>query len=342
MNYSIKENKRWKILDSSYIHNIFNKETGLNMTWGKTKEENPDHCPFGPLILDIEVTTICKNGCPFCYKSNTANGKNMSFETFKKVLDKMPRTLTQAAFGADSGATSNPDLWKMMDYCRNHPTNPIVPNITVADITDDTADKLAKYCGAVACSRYEDKNPCYDSVKKLVDRGMTQVNIHQMISKETLNQTKETLSDSKTDPRLSGLNAIVLLSLKKKGRGTGFTPLTQDEFKELVDFAFDIGVNLGFDSCGCNKFLEAVKDRPDFERLEMMAEPCESSLFSSYIDVDAKFSPCSFCGGQGDWKQGIDVANCKDFLKDVWHNKRVKAFREKLLKCNRNCPVFEV
>jgi hypothetical protein len=176
----LAENKNLKVLRSKNYNYSFNKTSGFFARWGEVTSDDPDFSPFGPEILDIEVTTICKgvpslNGkktpCSFCYKSNTPNGKNMSFEKFKAILDKFPvvngvPVLTQIAFGADSEATSNPDLWSMMEYSRS---KDIIPNITVANISDETADKLAKYCGAVAVSRYDNKDVCYDSVKKLTD-----------------------------------------------------------------------------------------------------------------------------------------------------------------------------
>jgi len=261
-----------------------------------------------------------------------------------KKITKIGRngTLTQIAFGADSHATSNPDLFAMMDYCRNNDYNKVVPNITVAQITDETADKLAKYCGAVAISRYADKNVCYDSVQKLTDRGMTQINIHIMVSEETFDQVMETLNDRMTDPRLSKLNAIVLLSLKQKGRGINFHPLSYDKFKQIVDFSMDKGISIGFDSCSACKFLASVKDRDNYDELEMMAEPCESGLFSIYINSEGKVYPCSFSEEIEDWEDGIEVASCDDFLKDIWFGERISKWRKGLLNNKRSCPVYSV
>jgi len=382
------------VLSENYNYS-FCKETGYFERWGKTRKDDPSKAPF-PEILDIEVTTKCDGVggklCPFCYKSNTPNGKNMSFETFKKILDNFPKhkqkfikfqnkngetpkispfsyvskilknikkhnlemakqvkedthSLCQIAFGADSKAESNPDLWKMMDYCRE---NGVIPNITVAEITDETADKLVEKCGAVAVSRYEDKNICYDSVKKLTDRGLKQTNIHAMISLETFDNAWETLQDRLTDPRLANLKAIVFLSLKKKGRGKGFTPLPQDKFNQIVDFAMKNNIGIGFDSCSAYKYLKSVEDHPDFKTFEKYSEPCESTAFSSYINCDGKFLPCSF-SEDGEFGEGIDVVNCDDFLKDVWNHPKTKTFRKKLLatvsqnklEC-RECPLFEV
>ena len=45
---------------------------------------------------------------------------------------------------------------------------------------------------------------------------------------------------------------IVLLSLKPKGRAINrFHKLPQEKFNELVNFALENNIGIGFDSCGC-------------------------------------------------------------------------------------------
>lgn len=343
MKYQIKETDSEKLLRSEVVNYNFDKKTGFMMTWGKTLENDPDLSPFGNFILDMEISTICKQNCKFCYKANTPNGKNMTFDTFKIILDKIlesNKCLTQIAFGSGATGEENPDTWKIMDYCRE---KGIIPNITIANITDETADKLVNRCGAVAVSRYENKNMCYDSVKKLTDRGLTQTNIHQLICEETYDQAIETISNIKTDDRLKYLNAIVFLSLKQKGRAeTGFTPLSQDKYKILIDKCFESKINFGFDSCGAMRFSDAIKDRKNKDQLNKMIEPCESGCFSFYINVDGEGFPCSFTDGYETWETGINIINCNDFVKDVWNNQRMIEFRNKLIKCKRNCILYTI
>jgi len=328
----------------------FDTLTGTFARWGQTFQDDPHWSPMGPEILDIEVTTQCKGPggklCSFCYKANTPSGKNMSYKTFKNILDKMPNNLMQIAFGADAQCTSNPDIWKMMEYARE---KNIVPNITVADIDDNVADRLSRICGAVAVSRYANKNICYDSVKRLTDRGLKQTNIHIMVSEETKKQVLETLKDYiKKDSRLKDMNAIVLLSLKKKGRGSSHTPLDQEEFNNIVNYALDNNVPIGFDSCSAHKFLNAIKGHDKEQQMTMCTEPCESfGMFSSYINVDGHYFPCSFCEGSHDeFIEGPNVAECNDFLTDVWNSDKIKAWRGYMSKRkdnnNFNCPIFTV
>ena len=347
MSFKIFDNSDVRLVRSEHYNYNFRKSDGYFERWGKTKEDDPMAAPF-PEILDIEISDKCSGvggiPCAFCYKSNTPNGTNMSFETFKTIIDKMkplPDRLgvTQIAFGADASCTSNPDLFKMMEYSRECD---IVPNITVADISEEVADKFAKNCVSVAVSRYQNKSYCYDSVERLTKRGMTQVNIHQMICNETLEQTYETISDIKNDSRLLKMNAIVFLSLKQKGRGTGFTPLSYEEFSKLIRHCLELGINFGMDSCSAGKMLKMIQSDPSLEKFLTVIEPCESTLMSSYINVDGEFFPCSFTECAEEWQTGIDVVNCDDFVKDVWNHPRTEKFRNNLLNCKRFCPLYNI
>lgn len=350
-NYEVFETQNgvWKLFRSPEANYNFNKLTGFMVSWGKTEEEDPKEFP-APNILDLEVTTSCKHGCPFCYKSNNPDGVNMSFETFKKIFDVLPKSITQIAFGADYDLTSNLELPTMMYYAKK---NGVIPNVTVGYVTDIMADILPEVCGAVAVSRYESKDKCYDSIKKLTDRGMTQVNMHYMIAEETYERALETLEDIKNDPRLAKLNAIVFLSLKQKGRGVGFHPLSQEKFNNLIAYARKIGVGIGFDSCSSLKAYRAFEDKPE---VQSSIIPCEASIESSYINVKGTYYPCSFCEGEQngelDWREGINVPECEnyeDFLDKVWFNERTQQFKSAIKNtCHdncencRHCPMFTV
>jgi MoaA/NifB/PqqE/SkfB family radical SAM enzyme len=65
-------------------------------------------------------------------------------------------------------------------------------------------------------------------------------------------------------------------------------------------------------------------------------------VFSSYINVKGEFYPCSFTEGTEGWETGIDVSKVESFLKDVWHNERVVAWRTNLLGCGRSCPIYKI
>jgi len=327
----------------------FNMHTGFFARWGKTKDDDPDYSPYGCEIVDCEIDTRCHGAgkvCDFCYKKNNSTGEYMSLETFKKLHSILPPTVTQIAFGIgdlpnEDGSRGNPDMWDIFQYCRD---NKIVPNVTIngEGTTDDVADKLAYYCGAVAVSAY-DNDKTFNSIKKLTDRGMDQINIHFFLANETFEKAKRLIDVRFNDDRLAKMNAIVFLSLKQKGRAVGrYTRLPQDKFDELVKYALDRDVPLGFDSCSAAKFMKAVNDDPKYAPY---IEPCESSLFSSYFSVKGDFFPCSFMEGEDDWVDGIKLDDIQNFHKDLWFNEKVVKFRNSVINCRtckQSCVHYDI
>lgn len=330
-----------KVRSENYNYN-FNRDTGLFIRWGKTAKDDPEFSPFGPEIMDIEISTICHGicgkPCSFCYKANTANGYNMTLDQFKELFAKFPDNLTQIAFGIGD-IDSNPDMFPIFEYSRSQG---VIPNVTTNGwgVTEAVAEKLAETCGAVAVSRYEPKDVCYDAVDKL-GRLMKQVNIHMLVADETYDNCLQLIEDATTDSRLKGLNAIVFLALKQKGRGTWMHALGMDKYKELIRVAMDKNVRIGFDSCSANKFLKATEGHEKHHLFKTMAEPCESGLFSLYIDVNGIVHPCSFMEHVPDI-MSIDLFKVNDFMAEVWNSPSMEEWRQKLVASCRSCPIYMV
>jgi len=328
-----------KCIISPNYNYIFGKKTGLFMRWGKTKEDDPEWSEFGPEIADIEISTICHEGCKFCYKSNMVNGKNMTLNTFKSIFLKLfSHNPMQIAFGIGS-IDSNPDIWNIFKYCRD---NGVVPNVTIngSRMTDEYYDNLTSLCGAVAISLY-DYEKCYTAIEELGKRGLKQVNIHAMLSEETYERCMQVMIDYEADERLEKyLNAIVFLWLKPKGRGEDLHPISREQYNRLVKYAMDNKIPIGFDSCSASNFLKCKYT----EMFKIFVEPCESTLFSIYINVDGIAIPCSFAEDKCD---GVDVIAANNFMTDVWMSKSFVDFRKKVTKnldsngC-RMCPLYEL
>lgn len=331
--------KEIKQLKSANYNFIFNTKTGFFARWGKTKEEDPSHSPYGPEIADIEIVQgDCKGNCPFCYKSNgQVTNHYMNLEDYKKLLAKMPKTLCQVAFGI-TDIDGNPDFFEIMEHTRSEG---VIPNYTThgLDITPEIAAKTKELCGAVAVS-IVNKEKTYDAIKMFTDAGMDQVNIHYMISEETYDRAFEIMEDMKTDPRLAKMNALVFLSLKQKGRGEKYEGLAFNKYKHLVDTALSDGTRIGFDSCSAPLFLAAVKDHEDYDKYEQLAEPCESYLFSIYINNYGECVPCSFLEEESEYEH-LSVLECDDFMEDIWNHPSVLSWREKLAATENECSVSD-
>ncbi|GHU72994.1 hypothetical protein FACS189450_11870 [Spirochaetia bacterium] len=342
----------WKYFNTPDYNYRFNLKNGYFARWGKTFDNDPPYSRFGPEIADIEISTICKGlsgiHCPYCYKANTDTGKNMSFDVFRKVIKKINTNnqLTQVAFGLGAAGEENPYLW---DMCATLREQNIIPNGTVANVTEETAEKIAAHFGACAVSNHfftapNGNNLCYDNVKRLTDCGMKQVNIHYVLARESLENAFRVLQDIKTDSRLKGLNALVFLSLKAKGRAlnNSMHQLKPDEFTNLIRTALSMNISIGFDSCAFPKFFGAIEGLPNRKKLLMMAEGCESfGRFSLYVNVDGQCFPCSFCEHETGWEKGFDLLTT-DFMTDIWNSSEFEQGRKLLSKNGGACPVFDI
>lgn len=349
--YTIFENDNKKMVLSKEYNYAFNKQTGEFMRWGKTLADDPKMSSFGPEIADIEISSgKCHNNCPFCYKANRADGKlhNMTLEDYKGVLSVLNQSgiLTQVALGITS-PDDNPDFIKIMEYTREQG---IIPNYTCngTDMTPELAKETVRLCGAIAIS-VNDKEKSYDSVKMLTDAGMKQINFHVVAHNKSYDKILDIMEDIKTDKRLKGLNALVLLKYKPKGTNAGmFKPLTQEQYSNIFKIAQKKGVRLGFDSCSAHSYLQAIKGQPNEKQMAMYAEPCESSVFSIYVNSHSEVSPCSFCENEvrdngENWVNGINLLEDGfNLIEDLWYNSRINSFRDKLENNCRRCPMFDI
>jgi hypothetical protein len=170
---------------------------------------------------------------------------------------------------------------------------------------------------------------------------MKQVNIHIVLSNDSVEFIKSVVDDIKTDPRLAKLNAMVMLSFKDKAQSCAMEPISSSYYREVIDYCMNAGINFGFDSCSAKAYLKAIEDHPDRDRLETYVEPCESMMFSAYIDVNAKLYACSFLENCGMWLDGIDVTVYNDFM-EIWNSSKVQEWRKTLLKTDRGCPEYRI
>ncbi|MDD5589188.1 MAG: hypothetical protein PHP92_03990 [Candidatus Nanoarchaeia archaeon] len=327
-----------KVFKSKDYNLRFNTKTGLTIRYGKELKDNPLYAP-APELLDIEISSgKCNGDCSYCYKSNSSKQENqyMSFKIFKKIFKKFNlKILTQIAFGI-TDVNSNPDIWKIFEYIKKRN---VIPNYTTNGygVTKEIAIKTSKLCGAVAIS-FKNKEITYNAVKMFTDYKINQCNIHFVLSEETYDDSLKVIEDIKNDNRLSKLNAIVFLQYKPKGVNPNiFHPLKDiSKFKKIVELCKKYNIKFGMDSCSAPLYLKTYSSNLS-PLEEMCVEPCESGLFSGYINVEGIFFPCSFVEGVGEWKEGLNILTCKSFENDIWISEKVVEWKNKLLSSTENC-----
>lgn len=331
---TIIETEKSKIFRSKYYNRYFRKSDGFTLTFGKTIDDDPEFSPY-PEILDLEISTgKCAGGCAFCYKienGHTEVERHMTLDTVKKILDRFQygdiNVIDQTALGL-TDTFSNPDFWEILQEFNNRSVS---VNLTThgRDITPENAKQLAKYCGAIAVS-YHNRDTCYNAVKCLTDAGMTQINIHFVLYKGREKLARQIVDDILTDERLSKLNAIVWLNLKKKGKAChSFENLSFEEFSSLMDYCQEKKICYGMDSCSGCSFLKYIKGQSNEKQLTEMVSPCCAARQSSYISVNSEYAPCSFLQNSSEdgWTTGINVLHY-DKIDKVWNHPRVRQYRK--------------
>lgn len=328
-----------KVYRSPDYNFIFDPATGDFARWGGSPDDDPTMAPT-PEHLDIEIDTRCHGACRLCYKANGASGKSMSLDTFKAIMASKPDTLTQIAFGVGDWPSE-----ESRSIFKHSASLGIAPNVTIRPERGRTlpdADVLARSgIKAAAVSRYDDPKTTYFLSRCLMGAGIQQVTIHQILSTETLDACLETLADvANPENELKYLHAVTFLLVKPKGRAKGnANQPTIEAFKRILAVSRQLGVRVGFDSCSAPYVLEAGKSL-GWTGFEESVEPCESGLFSLYIDVNGDAYPCSFAPGQPGWETGIPVVS--NGIEAVWNHPRMMDWKDSLLANGRRCPLFNL
>lgn len=324
MNYKFYDGAKAKAIFSPYYNYTFDKTNGHFARWGQTLEQDPLFAPFGPELLDISLTSRCNKHCTYCYQNSGLEGKDMSLPLFRHLLSIIPQTVTQIAFGGGT-CELHPDFSLILRETR---AKGIIPNYTTNGIaiTEELAKTTAENCGAVAISYHGDWFDVLRAAERFERKGL-KPNVHFILSKNTVGEALKTLQ--KEWP----FKAIVFLLHKPQGRSDPNNNLKDlGALKEFLAEVPKSKTGIGFDSCSAPLLFKYMPDLAP-EVLQLI-EPCESSLFSYYIDIDGKGLPCSFCKGRA---TPISVAETTNFVQDVWYSQETIDFRMRVTQSSWSC-----
>ena len=167
--------------------------------------------------------------------------------------------------------------------------------------------------------------------------------MHLFVSEETYDQTMQALNDVINDKRLKYLSSIILLFVKKKGRGSSFNILSEDKFNELFKTVLDNDIKVGFDICCSHRFDKFIKkyhnQNLNFPRAY---DYCDSGRFSGYVNSLGEYCPCSFIEDDGIWLNGPSVLKCHNFINEIWNGERSNLYKTMLLSNNYSCIYHDI
>ena len=273
---------------------IADARTGFTFRWGRTEDENPRVAPW-PELVDISITNRCHKGCPGCYRDSRPDGSDMTQADWELTLNSLISPawgpVFQVAFGGGE-PTLHPALPRMMADCRSQG---IVPNYTTngSHLSEEVLEATARFAGAVAVSWHGGggQSETLNAVRQFKEAQVEKVNIHFLLSNSTFAEALAILSD-KSDWALDGVNAIVFLTAKPKGRCPSSEVLdyTAPAFAEFLALLHNpqCQTNLGIDPC----LAPALIQHTDADLRDL--DTCEGAFFSLFIDEQLNVKPCSF------------------------------------------------
>ncbi|MCP3685231.1 MAG: hypothetical protein GY861_21415 [bacterium] len=331
--------RNYVYFNSKNYNFLYNTDSGFFARWGSKLSIDSLYSPYGPEIIDFELSTKCSLGCSYCYKSNLSTGRLASSVVITNVLNSLQYKLSplvQAAFGVGNTIPNN------IRYARwLYNNSGVVTNLTLPAIFSGDLTALEGF-HTMAVSYSGDIQRCVDSVLFLnTIPTVKRVNIQVVLSKETLPQLYSLISAWNVYFK-SNLNpSLILLFVKKKGRAISYSSVDWNELDNLVSLLCNQGIQIGSDSCGYHR-LRRTFDRLGVPYDIVFMDSCEATRFSIYANLRGEFFPCSFAEGEPGWERGIPVSSVRSFLEDVWFSERFCLFREKLLSSGCTCPLFDI
>ena len=325
-------------------------ETGITFRWGADFSEDPQMAPW-PELADISISNYCTNGCSYCYRKSTEEGKFMSLEDYRFALQELTSekygSIFQVALGGGEPLL-HPDFNEIIKVTREE--FGIIPNYTTSGsfFNPENIEATKKYCGAVAVSWDPYRNLSCGELSeigsRLKENGIL-ANIHYVISEETINDAVDLLN-GKYDEYIKDFNSVIFLTYKPTGRAENKGSIKSagalKAFLNLVDDPVT-DIKIGFDACFVPVLMKATGVNVD------LIDSCECGFFSVYIDENLDVTPCSFCNNS-DYHY-----NLKQFsFEEIWESK-FSPYRnyinnscksdcadcDKISGCRGKCPFFD-
>jgi len=288
------------------------------------------YAPALPTYISIEPTNLCDQKCPVCETGlgilNRPRGL-MSLENFKRIIDKIYKHTNGILLYFMGETFLNKDAYEMIKYAKSK--NIFVEACTNGNVVDG---------------------------KKLVDSGIDEIQFQIGGTTQEIHQIYRV--GGNLEKAINNIKATVERK-KETGAGTkiilGLIVMRHNEH-QIEDFwklAKALGVDRGeiVNPCVRNRqdgerFLPKNKkywiyDKELFSKekiLKMIKSPRNSCWWiwhTTVITWDGNVVPCC-----RDPKAEYIMGNIfEENLKDIWNNKKYRAFRKQILNNQKNIPI---
>lgn len=341
-----------KIVKLSYLKNGIKGLVNLYRVYNDLRSE-PDKVSSQITVVKIEATTRCNLKCKMCdHITNSRKKIDMSLDSFKIVLDKLPHLLKISLSGVGEPLL-NPHIFEMIKMAKDR--NIFVGTFTngtllspkiIASVVNSNLDWLnisidgatkktyeSIRCGAVFDTVISQVTELVDTIKKV--GAKTKITAWMTLSKENLTELPEMVKLVKS----IGINRLNIQSLHSWGKDywvDNIAALSPENtlsnsnvyIRNAIKEAEETGVILNFSTVAAN---------------DNKSRTCNWPWRSCNITVDGFVTPCCMHGAN---PKIINFGNIfKEDFNKIWNSEAYADFRRKLRSANppaicNKCPGY--
>lgn len=320
---------------SSFYNFTGDTSTGVTVHWGNRLTQNPTRAPW-PELADISISNQCSKGCLFCYKDSTPEGKIMSVEEYRFVLDSLQSPRWGNVFQVALGGGEPLEHPQFREIIQATVDKGIVANFTTNGLllNDETIQFLKGKIGALAISVTNFEELDKPLLKKLKQEGI-KANLHFILSSQSIAQATRLLKGA-YNKEVENVSNIVFLTYKPAGRAEARLVLKEnDTFHQFISqvSSTQCPVGIGFDACFVPILLRHTTVNIN------VIDACECGFFSVYIDENLQVKPCSFANNK-QFTYSLNQYN----MEQIWNDK-YEAYRQLIMSsnnCQANCSAQDL
>jgi radical SAM protein with 4Fe4S-binding SPASM domain len=146
-NYSLDTPEREELFTRNRAYGVENDYCRNRKEW----EEFPNkfHVADYPLLVDLELSTLCNLKCPFCYTitedfSKKVDARLMDFELFKKVIDEIGNRVFAIRLSLRGEPTIHPNFIETIRYAKENGIKEVSTLTNGSKLTLDFFEKSMK------------------------------------------------------------------------------------------------------------------------------------------------------------------------------------------------------
>ncbi len=254
-----------------------------------------------PLLVDIELASICNLKCPMCYTisdefKKMVSATRMNFDLFKKIIDEIKGKTPAIRLSLRGEATLNKDFTKCIKYAKDNGIKEI------STLTHGFKLNLTFF-------------------KQIVDAGIDWITISVDGTYETYNKIRKPLKFEDLLKKIRDINDFKKLNKLKKPviKIQGIWPAIAENPQEFYDIFSNISDQVAFNPL--IDFNEKYDDLDDKIFIENFV--CPQQYQRMVIGADGLVMKCS-----NDENNKEVVGDIKtQTVKSIWHGKKLNEIR---------------